>query len=199
MKTVLHIGCGGHHLRGSKGFDHENWREIRLDINPAVAPDIVSSITDLSGVANASMDAVYTSHCLEHIYPHEVPTALARIHYALKADGFAVITVPDIQETAAAIVAGNLTEPLYHSPAGPIAPLDIIYGWRPALERGEVYMAHKTAFTETTLKQACKDAGFQSVISLRYAPCNLSVVATILPRSNDDLETLLARHVGGQK
>ena len=53
-----------------------NWREIRLDLDPAVQPDIVCSITDMSPVATDSVDAIWSSHNLEHLQRHEVPLAL---------------------------------------------------------------------------------------------------------------------------
>jgi hypothetical protein len=40
-------------------------------------PDIVGTMTDMSAVADASVDALFSSHNIEHLYPHEVPVALA--------------------------------------------------------------------------------------------------------------------------
>jgi predicted SAM-dependent methyltransferase len=54
-----------------------DWREIRLDIDPASpACDILSSITDMASVPDASLDAAYSAHDLEHLFAHEVPVAL---------------------------------------------------------------------------------------------------------------------------
>ena len=45
QKQVLHVGCGAYHPEKlHKSF--AGWKEIRLDIDPAVAPDIVASLTD---------------------------------------------------------------------------------------------------------------------------------------------------------
>jgi predicted SAM-dependent methyltransferase len=52
-------------------------QELRLDIDASVAPDIVATMTDMSRVADASVDAVFSSHNIEHLDPHEVPVALA--------------------------------------------------------------------------------------------------------------------------
>ena len=50
-KKVLHVGCGPPNPQSlHKQFRGEEWEEIRLDINPDVEPDIVGSITDMSGV-----------------------------------------------------------------------------------------------------------------------------------------------------
>lgn len=164
MKNVLHVGCGGHHILGQHGFNADDgWQEIRLDINPAMKPDYIASITDMRDVPDASIDCVYSSHNLEHLYPHEVPKALAEFKRVLRDDGYALIITPDIQEVAVQVAQGNLTSHLYQSSAGPISALDIMYGHRPSIAQGNLYMAHNTAFTLETLSQACIDAGFQHV------------------------------------
>ncbi len=91
-------------------------------------------------------------------------TALGEFHRVLRPEGFAVILCPNIQMVAEAVAKGNLMDPLYHSPAGPISAIDIMYGHRAAIAAGKVYMAHKTAFTSATLASHLKGAGFKSVV-----------------------------------
>lgn len=160
-KTVLHVGCGPYHpLMLHPFFNRAEWDELRLDIDPAVAPDIVASITDMSSVSDESVDALYSSHNLEHLYAHEVPLALSEFHRVLKVRGFLFLTVPDFQAVAAEIVRDNLEGTLYVSPAGPIAAIDIMWGHRPSIAQGNHFMAHKTGFTATTLAHKLNDAGF---------------------------------------
>ena len=90
-------------------------------------------MTDMSSVTDQSVQAVFSSHDIEHLYPHEVPLALAEYLRVLSDEGFAVITCPDLQSVCARVANDQLTEPAYVSPAGPIAPLDILYGHRPAM------------------------------------------------------------------
>lgn len=79
------MGCGPSNPNAlPQDFRGDDWVEIRLDINPNVQPDIIGTITDLSGVPNNSVDAVYSSHNLEHIYNFEVPIALAEFKRVLK-------------------------------------------------------------------------------------------------------------------
>ena len=85
----------------------------------------------------------------------------------LKPEGFAVITCPDLQSVCALVAEDKLLEPAYTSPAGPIAPLDILYGHRPALARGNHYMAHKCGFTERVLIGVLQQVGFASIASRR--------------------------------
>lgn len=171
MKTFLHVGCGPLYIdpvtqqsKRPKGFDVDNWNELRLDINPAVNPDVVGTMTDMSAVATASVDAIFSSHNIEHLYPHEVPIALAEFKRVLRSDGFVVITCPDLQSVCALVAQGKLTEPAYISPAGPIAPLDILYGHRPPMSQGNLYMSHRCGFTLNVLLGTLESAGFAKVV-----------------------------------
>jgi SAM-dependent methyltransferase len=177
-KTVLHVGCGHNNPNKlHKTFQSPAWREVRLDIDPAVQPDIIGSITDLSMVATASVDAVWSSHNLEHLYSHEVPQALAEFCRVLKPEGFALITLPDLQQVAAYVAQGKLEDVLYQSPAGPIAALDVIFGHRASVAQGNVFMAHKTGFTAQTLGQHIIRAGFARVEVKRDNNLNLWALA----------------------
>jgi predicted SAM-dependent methyltransferase len=168
MKTFLHVGCGPKHKdRTTRGFNTNHWKELRFDIDEAVQPDLVGTMTDMSSVASGSVDAVFSSHNIEHLYPHDVPVALAEFLRVLKPDGFAVITCPDLQSVCALIAEDKLTEPAYTSPAGPIAPLDILYGHRPAMARGNLYMAHRCGFTQKVLTGTLQAAGFATVAAKR--------------------------------
>lgn len=164
--TLLHVGCGGKRIDRTP-FAGSGWEEVRLDIDPAVAPDLVGSLTDLGAVADASVDAVFSSHNLEHLYPHEVPTALAEFRRVLKPSGLVLITCPDLQTVAALVAEDRLVEPAYTSGMGPITPLDILYGHRTSLAAGNHYMAHRCGFTRTVLTGTVQAAGFVQCASLR--------------------------------
>jgi len=77
MSTFLHIGCNRKHKdQTTRGFNTPEWQELRLDIDPEVQPDIMASMLEMTPVATASVDAIFSSHNIEHLYPHEVPVAL---------------------------------------------------------------------------------------------------------------------------
>jgi len=163
-KLLLHVGCGAPNPNKlPEQFRSPAWQEIRLDIDPAVQPDLLGSITDLSAVATGSVDALYSSHSLEHIYHHEVPIALAEFYRVLKSGGQVVITLPNLQRVAEHVAQGNLEDPLYVSAVGPIAAIDILYGYGYDIARGNHYMAHKTGFTADTLTDKLRQAGFTNV------------------------------------
>lgn len=198
----LHIGCGPKRKdRTTAGFNQERWREIRLDIDPKVAPDIIGTMTDMQAVATASMDALYSSHNIEHLYPHEVATALAEFLRVLKPDGFAVITCPDLQAVAELVAQDKLNEPCYVSPAGPVTPLDILYGFRPSLAAGNLFMAHRTGFTLRSLLTECRAAGFDTVIGAREGRSAMAlwVIASKCKQSEDIMRQLAAAHFPRKK
>lgn len=197
QKTFLHVGCGPKAKdRTTKGFASENWVEVRFDIDESVKPDVVGTMTDMSAVKDGSVDAVFSSHNIEHLYPHDVPVALAEFSRVLAADGFTVITCPDLQSVAALVAEDKLTEAAYNSPAGPIAPLDILYGHRAAMASGNLFMAHRCGFTEKVLVATLQAAGFSQVVSKkRSGPFfDLWSLASKSTRSEDELRRLASEH-----
>jgi predicted O-linked N-acetylglucosamine transferase (SPINDLY family) len=198
VKTFLHVGCG--HKRKDKttrGFNTDAWRELRLDIDPKAQPDIVASMLDMRAVADGAVDALFSSHNLEHLYAHEVPVALREFLRVLKPDGFAVITCPDVQAVCALVAHGKLLEPCYTSPAGPIAPIDILWGHRASLAAGNLFMAHKVGFTQQSLTQLLIEAGFATVaMRRRGAPhFDLWAVASKAARREEEMRQLAAAHL----
>ena len=124
-------------------------------------------------MVDASVDAVFSSHNIEHLYPHEVPIALAEFHRVLKPDGFVLLTCPDLQSVCARVANDQLTEAAYQSAKGPITPLDILYGHRASLKDGNLYMAHRCGFTKKVLAATFSLAGFDVRVLARPARYDL--------------------------
>lgn len=176
--TFLHVGCG-QKFKQSTPFANTNWREIRLDIDSSVNPDLIGTMVDMKTVENASVDATFSSHNIEHLYPHEVPLALNEFKRVLNPNGFALITCPDLQTTCQLVAEDRMHEPAYKSVSGPIYPIDIIYGLRSSTENGNHYMAHKCGFTLTSLLNAFTNQGFTAVGMRRKKLFDLWVLAGI--------------------
>jgi ubiquinone/menaquinone biosynthesis C-methylase UbiE len=199
MPTFLHIGCGPKRKdQTTRGFNSDAWQELRLDIDKSVNPDIVGTMTDMSAVADESVDAIFSSHNIEHLYPHEVPVALKEFLRVLKPDGFLVVTCPDLQSVCKLVAEDKLTEPAYTAPAGPIAPLDILYGHRPPMARGNLYMAHRCGFTQKVLVGTMQAAGFKMIASkARPAQFDLWAIASKSERTEEEMRQLAGEHLPG--
>lgn len=157
------MGCGGDSLPPWLSGE-----ETRLDIDPKHSPDIVADMRDMGDIG--PFDALYCSHALEHLYPHEVQPALEGFRRALKPGGHALIIVPDLEDVR------PTEEPLFNSPAGPITGLDLYYGKRSMIETS-AHMAHHTGFVSKTLHSAFMGAGFSHAEIRRLPYFNLFGVA----------------------
>lgn len=190
-RTLLHVGCG--HAPLPKGLADQQWREIRYDIDPSVEPDVVGSMTDMAQIADASVDAIWSSHNLEHLAEHELVRALAEFLRVLRPGGMAWIVVPDVQSLAERIAAGDLDGELYRSPAGPIAVVDVLWGHRASLAAGHHSMAHRTGFSAAKLERRLVDAGFAPVRIERHPETFELFATTSRPLSVPAAEDLFAQ------
>jgi predicted SAM-dependent methyltransferase len=163
-RLVLNVGCGyAPRTRLHPYFQNDGWRELRLDIDPAVKPDICCSMTEMTPVATTSVDGVWSSHNLEHLHRHEVPRALGEFCRVLRPRGLLLVTLPDLQRVAELVASNTLEEAAYMSPSGPITPLDMIFGHTASLAQGRLHMAHKTGFSAKSLHRLLAEAGFVDI------------------------------------
>lgn len=197
MKTFIHIGCGRKNKNSTAaGFIDDDWREVRVDISPACHPDIEADMLDMHMIKNGAVDALFSSHNLEHVYPHEVPKALHEFKRVINEDGFMVVGCPDLEAVCSEIMAGKLMEPIFDTPSGLIAPIDILYGWRQAVANGQQYMAHKCGFTMKSLISQAKSAGFGSVIGKkRVGKYDVWILASVRKRPVSELKALAAQYI----
>jgi SAM-dependent methyltransferase len=179
-RIVINVGCGPAGGARLPAF-FSAWRQIRVDVDPAVEPDVVASATDLSAFAAGSAAAIWSAHCIEHLYAHDVTRALAEFHRVLAEDGFACIIVPDLQTIAQYIVADRLHDVLYTSPAGPVTAHDVLFGFGPALAQGRASMAHRCGFTPTVMLRRLDEARFAEIVLRRRPSLELAAVARKRP------------------
>ena len=191
MKKLLHVGCGPKSIKETtNGFNNNEWSETRFDIDESVSPDVIGSMTDMTEITNEEFDAIFSSHNIEHLYVHEVPIVLGEFFRVLNDKGFIVITCPDLKSVCKLIAEDKLLEPAYESPAGPISPIDILYGYRPSIASGNLFMSHRCGFTQKVLSGTLKAAGFKSVATYArsYAPFfDLWAIASKCKMSDEDL------------
>lgn len=192
---VLHVGCGWARKKDMPPVFHgDDWEEVRCDIDPSASPDVVADMRDLSAIASGSFDAVYSSHNIEHVFAHEVPVVLREFARVLRPDGVLLITFPDVQYLGEALAQGRLLDPLYQSPAGPIAAIDVLWGHRASLAEGKVYMAHKVGFTAQVLVDTLVGCGFATAVCVRQPQAfALWALATREPRDAASMQVLRER------
>jgi tetratricopeptide (TPR) repeat protein len=176
-RLLVHVGCGPRNLEALPGrYRDPTWRELRVDLDPGVEPDLVASATDLAGLAKDSADALWTGHTLEHLPAHDVSRALVEFFRVLRPGGELGVEVPDLQRVAELVAADRLEEAAYLSSSGPIAALDMIYGHRGAVAAGNEFMAHRTGFTARSLAEHLRRAGYEAV-EVRREGFNLTASA----------------------
>jgi len=154
-----------------------------MDIDPRVSPDLLGSLDDLGHIADRSFEAVYCSHSLEHLHPHEVVSAIRGIARILKRNGFALATTPDLELIAALIVQGRAEDVAYQSPVGPITALDMLYGHAASIAAGNHFMAHKTGFTEDRIARLFLEAHFEEVLVIKGRSYDLFALA-LMPEAD---------------
>lgn len=161
---LLHAGCG---KSGLPSWFGDKYEETRLDIDPEAITDVVANITNVGDIG--PFDVVYTSHCVEHLYPSEVRLALAEFYRVTADGGSTIVIVPDLEDVKAT------TDALYECPGGPLCGLDLIYGCHIDIALSP-YMAHHCGFVSSTLEAAMKEAGFAEVTMKRLPEFNLMAV-----------------------
>jgi len=191
QKLLVNVGCGPV-VRLTRTALFEDWRQLRVDIEESVNPDIVADLTDLSPIESGTADALWSSHCIEHLYQAQVPGALREFHRVLKDEGFAVILVPDLQSVAERIVADKFDEPIYNSGMGPVSAHDMFYGFGPSIAAGQTSMAHRCGFTPSILVNLLNASSFTEYAIRRLKSLELLVVARkSLGTSTTNSEALL--------
>jgi SAM-dependent methyltransferase len=177
-KILVHVGSGSPNNRPLPlCFEAEQWMEVRVDIDRRTQPNIVASVTNMPGVPDEGAHAVLSSHTHEHLEDHEVAQGFDEIYRVLKKGGFLMMNVPDLAAVAEMILEGRVDEVIYDSKAGPVRPIDMLFGHQDSIKRGNSFMAHRTGFTAERLQAFCLSAGFTDVRVRRGQQWDLWAVA----------------------
>ena len=177
IKKVLNVGGNDKAIPIPACFD--GWQHDLLDIDPTGKPDILCDARELWKMPPRQYDAVYCSHNLEHYFAHDVLKVLKGFRLILKKDGFTYIKVPNLIGVMQAVIGNSmeLDDTLYMAPSGPIAPIDVIFGWRKQIEQSGVdFFAHKTGFSVSLLVRALKQSGFSDIFT-RHDDLEISAFA----------------------
>ena len=168
MKKLLHVGCNILDKKGTLPYFYDDsWDEIRYDTDASVNPTIIGSLTDLGMIESESIDAIYSSHNIEHLFEFEVELALAEFFRVLKSDGFVVLACPDLESVCKIVIEKGLFGEAYKTQQGQIviSPHDMIYGWGRVIRAGNPFFAHKCGFDTASMHQKLSDARFMDFAS----------------------------------
>jgi SAM-dependent methyltransferase len=191
----LNAGCGTSDDSHLPRF-FRKWQQIRIDVDPGMKPDLVANIADLSAISAGTVDAVWSAHCLEHLFAYQVPRALAEFRRVLCKTGFACIIVPDLQAIAEWIATDRLHETVYQSAAGPITAHDMLWGFGGAIASGKTAMAHHCGFTPTLFLQCLREAGFAEIVLRRRKSFELAALALRKPSASSEERKALMAELG---
>jgi hypothetical protein len=190
VRKVLNVGGSSKAIAIPECFD--GWQHDLLDIDPRGKPDLCCDARELYKTMPRVYDAIYCSHNLEHYYWHEMPGLLMGFKLVLKKNGFASIRVPDLTAVFKDVVIGglDLQDTLYQAPSGPIKVHDVIYGYGLEIERnGNDFYAHKSGFTEKSLRNLLLENGFPYVY-MSTGPFEVRAVAFKLEPTDDQKRLL---------
>ena len=72
----------------------DGWKIMNIQKNPEV--DFIGDLSDLSQFQDESIEEIYTSHVLEHVYQKNALKTLEGVNIVLKINGKFYISVPDM-------------------------------------------------------------------------------------------------------
>lgn len=143
----LHLGCGTKYLPGF----------VNIDANPLQKTDVWLDVRCGLPFATASVDSIYSTHMIEHLYPDELDKLLRECARVLKAGSGMRIVVPSLSN---AIIAFQEKRNDWFYDAFP-RHFDSLGG------RFSNFVfcdgQHRTAFDITYLDEVLRRAGFREV------------------------------------
>lgn len=196
VRTWLNIGSGpsGSGLR-PRALTGQGWRELRVDADPSVFPDVLTAAHDLTPVTSGVVDMVFSSHCIEHLYLDQALPALREWRRVLKPDGLMLLICPDLQAAAEMVAQDRLFDVAY---AG-IRPYDIIFSHQGLVAQGRAqghtWMEHKSGYTLSTLRALINESGFAVHAGMRLrARFELWLLASNSQRTEAEMRSLAREH-----
>ncbi len=144
---ALHLGCGGKYLSGF----------VNIDANPLQKIDLWLDVRRGLPFATGSVDSIYSTHMIEHLYPDELEQLLRECVRVLRTGAGMRIVVPSL---ASAIVAFQEKRHAWFYDAFP-RHFDSLGG------RFSNFVfcdgQHRSAFDLTYLDEILRKAGFREV------------------------------------
>lgn len=153
----LHIGCGPGHLEG--------W--VNIDVHPA---PLAMNVQWGLPFADRSVERVFVSHLLEHLYfPNDATKFLGELKRVLAPGGQVRIVVPDVEQCIEAYASRDASffasrrETWEWWPENPTRLEDFLAYAGAGPDPGYLFEAHKFGYDFETLGKLLADCGFTHV------------------------------------
>jgi predicted SAM-dependent methyltransferase len=185
-KIVVSLGWGSAHQGTlSRHFKPEEWNEVRVDMDAAVNPDLVSSLHHIPAIPDASVQGVWIGHVLQRLSFPEASAVIVEAMRMLKDGGELLVAVPDMQLAATYLANGEGEAEVFHAPAGAITAIDMLFGFQKLIAKGETARIHKSGYTAESLGNFLR---VQSVcnIHVQRHPYDLVALGRKLPYEHPD-------------
>ena len=144
-------------------FNQKPWTVKQYDAEPSIKADYTGHIFKMDAIEDGSIDALWCQQILQRYYIPHVQAALKEFKRVMAEDALLYINVPDGQIASSFIANDQPSHPLYQSAAGPITPVDILYGFQKAILSGKRHMTHHSIFSLKQLGILLRDAGFSDI------------------------------------
>ncbi len=185
-KLVVSMGWDSAYAgRLSKQFPEKEWHEIRVDMSETANPDIVSSLAHIEPLPDASVDGVWIGHVLQRATFSDAQKIIQEALRIMKDNAIILAAVPDMQLGATYIARGEVEQELYHAPAGPVTPADMIFGFRKFIEKGDNSRIHRSGYTAETLPNMMRSLGICNM-QVRRQQYDILALGRKLPYGHPD-------------
>jgi len=169
----MKVNIGG--LKG-KNKSREDWHILDWVGKGNKDPRIINhNLNRLSSfpISGDSVDAYYTSHTLEHVYPDYIFFVLCEIQRTLKTDGLVRIVVPDIEVGIQQYIKREtyVDKAPFKPAVFPETRLGNLMGWFTSPDKKHS-SGHHMAFDGDTLKALLQRASFKDIKFLSYNVCS---------------------------
>jgi prepilin-type processing-associated H-X9-DG protein len=146
----LHLGCGPKYLQGF----------VNIDANPLRRIDLWLDVRNGLPFRSDSVDSIYSTHVLEHLYPDELKDVLRESARVLKRGCGTRIVVPSLSNAILAYNQKNVAwfsefPRHYESPGGRFSNFLFCDG------------QHRTAFDCDYMREMLSSVGFSEVVEVR--------------------------------
>lgn len=158
--------AGDVNFHGWHMVDTRKGAEFRLNVMEKPLP-----------IKDNSVDAIYCSHTLEHIFPDRISFVLQEWHRVLKFDRFVRVVVPDMKKGIKAYLKGDVDflqkkgspEKEEFLPSLPLCYLNVWFMSYKLKQGKRSSGGHVMAFDFDVLEYYLREAGFKDIVERSYS------------------------------